>query len=732
MNESMNRTRVAVIGAGQNSQRNHLPMLKRLQEEGWCHLQLICDINSDVAKKSAYDFGFQEHSGDAEKIFSRDDIDAVYVFGTVQMHHRYTMQALAANKHVFVEKPPTPDLQTALAAAALAREKKKIFAVGFNRRFYVSLNEIKNRIEGKMQIYSLEGVYHKPFLGETYMHGSSSWISYSAIHGVDAACYLMGSLGLPSALYSAWNIASGTTPQNLSAVLTWDNGAHAVISSNNSAGSRMERYTLHGYGASYSATETELKVFTQDGREESFAYAEQRTSRGFYAEHKEFFEAIRGEKTARHSMENALPLLALIDLMEKGYCGKIDWEALIGRKEEVENYAPTNANRVAIQHAGVFVSVQEKSKDAAILVLNPTALKGTLAQIADKHRLVSYEDLTSLSPAEKGKIRAIITGPGGGPVTVEMLEMLPDLQVVGVIGASVKKYNPIPIVEKNIPIINASDVFAEAVAEFTLMQALIGIKNASLSHDVMRTGGWGVYQERGMRKYLALMRKSLLQESFKLVQPLARHVWKKLKGKLPSTADMMRAPQTAAGKNLRGLTVGVIGYGAIAREFIRLLQPFACEVRIFSEFLTQEDATKIGAKIGTLAEVLAADIVSLHRGLSDRTRHSFGKDEIALLRSGTILINTSRGPIIDEPALIARLKLGDIFACLDVFEEEPLPKNSPLRMLPNVFLTSHISGVTKQTFGNAPTVVVKKVLAYLDGEKLDHLITSKQMLDNMT
>ena len=111
---------------------------------------------------------------------------------------------------------------------------------------------------------------------------------------------------------------------------------------------------------------------------------------------------------------------------------------------------------------------------------------------------------------------------------------------------------------------------------------------------------------------------------------------------------------------------------------------------------------------------------------------SFGEYEIECLRPGTVLINTARGELIDTPALIRRLERNDIFACLDVFDQEPLPLDSRLRELPNVFLTSHIAGSTDQMYEEAPEELVDKLLAFLEGETPDTIIQSDELLSNMT
>ena len=132
----------------------------------------------------------------------------------------------------------------------------------------------------------------------------------------------------------------------------------------------------------------------------------------------------------------------------------------------------------------------------------------------------------------------------------------------------------------------------------------------------------------------------------------------------------------------------------------------------------------------SLSEALAADIVSLHRGLTESTRHFLGAPELAKLRPGAVLINVARGALIEPGALLARLKQGDIFACLDTYEEEPLAARHPLRRLPNVFLTSHIAGGSRDMHAAAAEEVVQKVAVYLRGDKIESI--SAQQLRTMT
>ncbi len=185
-----------------------------------------------------------------------------------------------------------------------------------------------------------------------------------------------------------------------------------------------------------------------------------------------------------------------------------------------------------------------------------------------------------------------------------------------------------------------------------------------------------------------------------------------------ATAPLVSALDVGAGRSrdLQGVSVGLVGWGANARAFAQRLCRVPVQVLVYSEHAAAEDIRGSGAVPASLSEVLGAEIVSLHRGLTQHTRHCIGAAELAKLRPGTVLINVARGALIEPDALLARLRQGDIFACLDTFEEEPLPASHPLRRLPNAFLTSHIAGGSPDNYAAAAFEVVRKVRDYLAGD----------------
>lgn len=145
------------------------------------------------------------------------------------------------------------------------------------------------------------------------------------------------------------------------------------------------------------------------------------------------------------------------------------------------------------------------------------------------------------------------------------------------------------------------------------------------------------------------------------------------------------------GSELSGKVMGIVGLGNIGREVARLAKAFTMNVL---EYHTRPVDTELEIEFTDFETLLrSSDIVTLHVPLNDRTRHLIGQRELALMKEDAFLINTSRGPVVDEAALIEALKAKKIGgAGLDVFETEPLSKDSPLRRLSNVILTPHRAG----------------------------------------
>jgi D-3-phosphoglycerate dehydrogenase len=169
---------------------------------------------------------------------------------------------------------------------------------------------------------------------------------------------------------------------------------------------------------------------------------------------------------------------------------------------------------------------------------------------------------------------------------------------------------------------------------------------------------------------------------------------------------------------LVGRTLGLLGYGGIARSLHRKVGGFGFgRVLVCDPFVQPKLIEAQGAVPVDLAGLLAqSDYLSVHVPLSPQTRHLIGAEQLAGLKSGAILINTSRGSLVDEAALIDALRTGRLAgAGLDVFEEEPLPVGSPLRTLDNVILTDHTGWYSEESVAELKTKAAKNVAAVLAG-----------------
>lgn len=175
--------------------------------------------------------------------------------------------------------------------------------------------------------------------------------------------------------------------------------------------------------------------------------------------------------------------------------------------------------------------------------------------------------------------------------------------------------------------------------------------------------------------------------------------------------------QISMGVGLNGKTLGVIGLGNLGSQVAAVGKAFQMNVIAWSQNLTAERAASLGATLVSKDELLAqADVVTIHLVLSDRTRGLIGAHELGLMKPSAYVVNTSRGPIVDEQALVAALQNRQITgAGLDVFDTEPLGLDHPLRTLENTVITPHVGYVTAETYKIFFEQTVENIAAFLDG-----------------
>ena len=678
--------RVLVIGAGPMVDFAHLPALARLRDKGEVILAVVCDIDPQRALGARHKFGFLESSGDALASLQRTDIDAVYIFGSAQLHYEYGMIGLQSGKHLFVEKPIAPSHGDALRLAAAAGSRGLIAAAGLNRRFFKSMEAVRERAGSAGWRYA-EAIFHKAEFRNAPAFGAKTFLGANGIHALDALLFMMQ--GLPQDMTAMAGEPGAEIKSAFTAVMRWRDGAQGVFLCNNDAGSRREEYAFHGFGETYRIDDIGLVVEKNNAITKTSFPA---IGDGIVAEHEAFLQAVRSGIEPRHSIAAIAPSMFLAELIESGFSGRVELP----------------------QIAVADVAARELPQKTILLV--PSAeLQPGLARILSQYRFASIDDVRR-SSGERADVVAAILGRGSPPLPRDVLDKLPQLAVVGIMALSLARHDPEALLERGITVVNASAAYADSVAEFALGLAILGRRRAFASNSVMRSGGWGT--DPGVPGFRGLLRRAgqRARPAIKVMglEPPMLRLWRKA---LAPANGISRAVVTAP-RDLQGAVVGLLGWGENARVFASHLRQVGARVVVYSEHARDEDIRLAGATPVPLGEALASDVVSLHRGLTKHTRHFLGEAELGKLRPGTVLINTARGALIEPRALLARMRRGDIFACLDAHAQEPPSPSDPLRALPNVFLTSHIAGGSKDMHSAAADEVIRKVAALLAGDPI--------------
>ena len=278
----------------------------------------------------------------------------------------------------------------------------------------------------------------------------------------------------------------------------------------------------------------------------------------------------------------------------------------------------------------------------------------------------------------------LVTAWGTPPITRDVLDACPNLRHIAHAAGSVA-FVDLEAWHRNILVTNVMPIMALGVSEFTLTCIL-----------------------------------SALRRFDALVNP-AR--WDSL--------PFYKVPKV--GQMLRDKTVGLVGLGIIGRQTLDLLRPFNCRIIVHDPFLSAGAAQDLGVELLDLDTLLkSSDIVSLHAPGTPATKHLLNRARLALLRPGSILINTARGILIDHDALADIASAGRIAVYLDVTDPEPLPPEHPLRKLPNVILTPHIAGPTADAWPLMGNACVAEVERFLRGENPLYSVTEAQYANQST
>jgi len=206
-----------------------------------------------------------------------------------------------------------------------------------------------------------------------------------------------------------------------------------------------------------------------------------------------------------------------------------------------------------------------------------------------------------------------------------------------------------------------------------------------------------------------------------LIISLFRHI--------PWEDDAIRAGKWAygLGRTLSDKTIGLVGLGRIGGQMAAIAQVFNMDVVAWSQNLTRARTDELGVELVSKEDLFRrADVVSIHMTLSGRTVGLVDKAELDLMKPEAYLVNTSRGPIVDDAALIEALEKNRIAgAAMDVFDEEPLPPDHPYRRMDNIIVTPHIGYVTEESFRAYYGSAMENILAFLEGRDVPRVLDGK-------
>ncbi len=271
--------------------------------------------------------------------------------------------------------------------------------------------------------------------------------------------------------------------------------------------------------------------------------------------------------------------------------------------------------------------------------------------------------------------RVLIGSWSPARLTAPLLDTCPDLELIVYAGGSIKTFYTDEIPRRGITVCSAVEENARPVAEFVLGLILTSLKNVFSYHTRFLTDGGSAWH---------------------------------------------RDPGGFEG-GYYGSRVGILGYGRISRRLISLLRPFELDVCLEDPFVSEEEARELGVRLASLEEIMAiCDVVTLHHANTPQNRNLIDRRALELLKPGARFINTARGGLVDEGALVARLRKGDITAFVDVTEEEPPPTDHPFFELPNCVLTPHIAGSMGNEIHRLGAYCVREVRNWARGAPLEN------------
>lgn len=324
------------------------------------------------------------------------------------------------------------------------------------------------------------------------------------------------------------------------------------------------------------------------------------------------------------------------------------------------------------------------SEKIKVAVLIPLAMRQRILSPEAEARLASFAEVVSSDkerltsddlPALVDGVQVCITGWGSPSFNEEILQANPQIALIAHTAGSVRHLIPEAALERGLRISHAAAIIADAVAEFVIAQALLLLRQVHLVDQAMRAGEeWGV-----------------------------------IRSKYP-------------GHLLGSQVVGVVGTGRVGQAVIKLLKAFGCKVLAYDPYLTPELAASLGVEAVSLDDLFRrSDLVTLHAPVLPETMRMITAQHLASMRDGACFINAARSVLVDDEAVQEEIESGRLNVALDVFEQEPLPPDSPMRQV-KALLSPHLAGQSVETYLRQGDAMVDEVRRFLAGEPLRYEI----------
>ena len=319
------------------------------------------------------------------------------------------------------------------------------------------------------------------------------------------------------------------------------------------------------------------------------------------------------------------------------------------------------------------------SEEVARCMFRPVDLE-RLRTVAQVRGPVDARDRQALRQA-LAEATVAISGWGSPRFDEDLLAMAPKLRLLAHSAGTVKPFVSDALFARGIRVSTAASVNAIPVAQFTVAMMVLALKQVPWIAAAFARGD---YEEVARRK------------------------------------DVCR--------ELQDLSVGIIGASRVGRAVIGLLKAHPrLRICLYDPYVRADDAARLGVERVSLEEACACDIVSLHAPNIPETRHMIDAQRLALMPDHALFINTSRGALVDEQALVAEVKRRPLYVVLDVTDPEPPAADSPLRTAPNILLTPHIAGAMKQARLDMGELAVSETIRFLRGEPLEHEVTQAML-----